>query len=54
MFAQNVTVATHERLRSEGAEQGEWYQRVTCATCGADVGVRDQAEVYHFFDVFPS
>lgn len=55
MFAQNVRVLTEERLTvGADADAGEWYHKVLCDYCGVDVGVRDQDDVYHFFDVFPS
>eukprot|EP01043_Picozoa_sp_COSAG02_P002700 COSAG02_NODE_64_length_43111_cov_35.627709_13_plen_272_part_00 len=55
MFAQNVRVLTEERLTvGADATAGEWYHKVLCDYCEVDVGVRDQDEVYHFFDVFPS
>lgn len=55
MFAQNVRVLTEERLTvGSDAAAGEWYHKVLCDYCEVDVGVRDQDEVYHFFDVFPS
>ena len=55
MFAQNVRVLTEERLTvGSDVSAGEWYHKVLCDYCEVDVGVRDQDEVYHFFDVFPS
>ncbi len=55
MFAQNVRVLTEERLTvGADAAAGEWYHKVLCDYCEVDVGVRDQDEIYHFFDVFPS
>ena len=31
-----------------------FYHKALCATCGTPVGVRDEDEVYHLFDVFPT
>lgn len=41
-------------VEGEAEAGGEVLQAVTCASCGASVGVRDQDEVYHFFGVLPS
>jgi hypothetical protein len=58
MFAQHVRVLTEERLTvglsAADAASGEWYNKVVCEYCEVEVGVRDQDEVFHFFDVFPS
>ena len=54
LFAQNVTVLTEQRLTVGAGGPGEWYCKVQCEYCEAEVGVRDQDEVFHFFDVFPS
>ncbi|XP_052205963.1 uncharacterized protein LOC127810488 isoform X2 [Diospyros lotus] len=33
---------------------GETFKPVCCAVCSTEVGVIDEEEVYHFFDVLPS
>ena len=35
-------------------ERDEIFKPVHCASCGVEVGVLDQDEVYHFFNVAPS
>jgi hypothetical protein len=37
-----------------GADSKEAVKPVTCGSCGAQVGVLDSDEVYHFFGVIPS
>ncbi|KAL7090702.1 hypothetical protein ACP275_12G057700 [Erythranthe tilingii] len=38
----------------EGAVATEKYKSVCCSVCSTDVGVIDEDEVYHFFNVLPS
>lgn len=33
---------------------GETFKHVCCSVCSTDVGVIDEEEVYHFFNVIPS
>ncbi|EXB65810.1 hypothetical protein L484_004769 [Morus notabilis] len=33
---------------------GETFKQVLCQVCSTEVGVMDQEEVYHFFNVLPS
>lgn len=56
LFAQNVRVLSDNKLTMGGAADasGEWYFKVLCDYCEVEVGVQDQDEVFHFFDVFPS
>ncbi|KAL7132176.1 hypothetical protein ABFS83_12G054500 [Erythranthe nasuta] len=38
----------------EGAVATETYKSVCCSVCSTNVGVIDEDEVYHFFNVLPS
>eukprot|EP00873_Tetraselmis_striata_P045821 jgi/Tetstr1/466085/TSEL_010670.t1 len=42
------------RTRGGAGAGGDGLRAVRCGTCGAEVGVLDAEEVYHFFNVFPS
>mmetsp|Transcript_53081 Transcript_53081/g.77821 ORF Transcript_53081/g.77821 Transcript_53081/m.77821 type:complete len:81 (+) Transcript_53081:132-374(+) len=60
MFVQNCQVLRTQRLRPTegahdemGAVHGILYP-VRCKLCEAEVGVMDQDQVFHFFDVIPS
>lgn len=37
-----------------GSDMGETYKHVCCSVCSTEVGVIDEEEVYHFFNVIPS
>lgn len=37
-----------------GSDTGETYKHVCCSVCSTEVGVIDEEEVYHFFNVIPS
>ncbi|KAK1380515.1 C-terminal [Heracleum sosnowskyi] len=37
-----------------GSFTGETFKPVCCSTCSTEVGVIDEEEVYHFFNVLPS
>lgn len=39
---------------SEGESKGQSYHPVCCEVCSTEVGVLDEDEVYHFFNVTPS
>jgi len=61
IFAMNVAVEDASALvRGGGGKRGsdenerERYREVKCASCGVVVGVMDEDEVYHFFNVIPS
>ncbi|KAL3649917.1 hypothetical protein CASFOL_006320 [Castilleja foliolosa] len=46
-----------KRTRNEESARGtaaETFKRVCCSVCSTDVGVIDEDEVYHFFNVIPS
>ena len=55
VFAMNVEVDQTSTLRpTDGEDAGERYKEVKCEGCGVIVGVIDEDEVYHFFNVFSS
>lgn len=37
-----------------GSARSETFYKVTCSACSTEVGVIDEEEVYHFFNVLPS
>ncbi|XP_059447174.1 uncharacterized protein LOC132178690 [Corylus avellana] len=37
-----------------GSAGGEPLHKVSCSVCSTEVGIIDEDEVYHFFDVLPS
>ncbi|KAG5531572.1 hypothetical protein RHGRI_026249 [Rhododendron griersonianum] len=37
-----------------GSAGGETFKPVCCSVCSTDIGVIDEEEVYHFFNVLPS
>lgn len=39
---------------SEAESKGQAYHPVCCEACSTEVGVFDEDEVYHFFNVIPS
>jgi hypothetical protein len=39
---------------TEGGSKGPTYHPVCCDVCSNEVGVYDEDEVYHFFNVIPS
>ncbi|XP_062219746.1 uncharacterized protein LOC133919385 [Phragmites australis] len=39
---------------TEGESKGQAYHPVCCEVCSTEVGVLDEDEVYHFFNVVPS
>jgi len=47
-----------ERMAGQAAEassqSGEAVRQVCCSVCSTEVGVIDEDEVYHFYDVLPS
>ncbi|EYU39410.1 hypothetical protein MIMGU_mgv1a023508mg, partial [Erythranthe guttata] len=59
---EEVATAGSKRKRnkkgSSESEKGgvatETYKSVCCSVCSTDVGVIDEDEVYHFFNVLPS
>lgn len=51
MFVRNCLVSRTERLREGGGESGAVFYSVRCADCLTEVAVRDEEEVYHFFNV---
>ncbi len=58
MFVENCIVKKDETLvlaskKGKGREGDERYRPVVCASCEAEVGVQDEEEVYHFFNVIP-
>ena len=55
VFSMNVEVDETSTLRpTDGEDAGERYKEVKCEGCGVVVGVIDEDEVYHFFNVFSS
>ncbi|GFP83027.1 e2f-associated phosphoprotein [Phtheirospermum japonicum] len=55
--AQPGSKRTRNKGSARGAEAGpaaETFKRVCCSVCSTDVGVIDEDEVYHFFNVLPS
>jgi len=51
MFVRNCLVSRTERLREGGGESGAVFYSVRCADCLTEVAVRDEEEVYHFFNI---
>ncbi|KAI8054199.1 E2F-associated phosphoprotein-domain-containing protein [Gilbertella persicaria] len=52
MFVRNCHTVPGERYKFKSDDgQEEYYQKVTCETCGIQVAMLDQEEVYHFFNV---
>lgn len=68
MFTVNCTVKTHVRVappgqeaagktkkgEDGGREEEEVLYPVVCAACGTEVGVQDDEEVFHFYNVLAS
>ncbi|EIE78482.1 hypothetical protein RO3G_03186 [Rhizopus delemar RA 99-880] len=54
MFVQNCHVIKKERYQPKDGKEDEYYQKVVCDQCGVHVGMMDQDEVYHFFNVIPT
>lgn len=46
--------ASKERISSEDPKTEAVFKPVCCSTCMTEIGVFDQEEVYHFFNVLPS
>ncbi|BAF09434.2 uncharacterized protein [Oryza sativa Japonica Group] len=46
--------AADSSTTSEGEKKGAVYHPVCCEVCSTEVGVFDEDEVYHFFNVIPS
>ncbi|XP_006647572.2 E2F-associated phosphoprotein [Oryza brachyantha] len=46
--------AANSSATSEGENKGAVYHPVCCEVCSTEVGVFDEDEVYHFFNVIPS
>lgn len=38
----------------ESSQSGEAVRQVCCSVCSTEVGVIDEDEIYHFYDVLPS
>jgi RNase P subunit RPR2 len=51
MFVHNCHIVPGERYKMKGDNGNECYQKVTCETCGIQVAMLDEDEVYHFFNV---
>lgn len=51
MFVHNCHTVPGERYKMKGDSGDEYYQKVTCETCGIQVAMLDEDEVYHFFNV---
>jgi RNase P subunit RPR2 len=51
MFVHNCHTVPGERYKMKGDGGDEYYQKVTCETCGIQVAMLDEDEVYHFFNV---
>lgn len=47
-------VAGQAGHQEESSESGEAGRQVCCSVCSTEVGVIDNDEVYHFYDVLPS
>jgi len=55
---------SRSRKRNRGSERfdrndtnstnGETFKQVCCSVCSTEVGVMDQDEIYHFYNVLPS
>ncbi|KAJ3680377.1 hypothetical protein LUZ60_016655 [Juncus effusus] len=41
-------------LEEDSQTEGPIYRPVCCSVCSTEVGVLDQDEIYHFFNVIPS
>ncbi|OAY74663.1 E2F-associated phosphoprotein [Ananas comosus] len=67
MFVRNCKVRTDQILRpakrkgkkskarsDSGKPEEEVFRPVCCSVCSTEVGVLDEEEVYHFFNVIPS
>ncbi|KMZ75246.1 E2F-associated phosphoprotein [Zostera marina] len=54
MFVFNCKIKEIEVKHAENAKPEELLWPVCCAVCDTKLGVFDQDEVYHFFDVLPS
>ncbi|KAG1151378.1 hypothetical protein G6F37_005308 [Rhizopus arrhizus] len=54
MFVHNCHVIKNERYQPKDGKEDEYYQKVVCDQCGVHVGMMDQDEVYHFFNVIPT
>ncbi|CAM9133676.1 unnamed protein product [Phaeothamnion confervicola] len=54
LFVMNVTVQGEEMVLKEDAGVEERLRGVRCSECGTDLGVIDEEEVYHFFNVIPT
>lgn len=52
VFAQNCVVDMKKYIRMD--DGGPPVHPVMCETCGAEIGVFDHEEVYHFTEVIPS
>jgi hypothetical protein len=55
MFVTNCRVIMEQKLEVEAVTgaPGVSYHPVHCDKCGAEVGVMDAEEVYHFFSAIP-
>jgi hypothetical protein len=51
MFALNVSTLPEARSMQKGST--ELYRSVVCSVCEAEVGVQDEDDVFHFFNVIP-
>lgn len=50
MFVRNCHTVPGEKYKMQG-EKEESYYKVTCETCGIQVAMLDDDEIYHFFNV---
>ncbi|KAI8971239.1 E2F-associated phosphoprotein-domain-containing protein [Pilobolus umbonatus] len=51
MFVRSCHVVKNERYKPKNASEDEYYYKVVCDTCGIQVAMMDEDEVYHFFNV---
>lgn len=54
MFVHNCHTVPGERYKMKGEDGDEYFYKVTCETCGIQVAMLDEDEVYHFFNVIAS
>lgn len=52
MFVRNCHTVPGERYKMKGQDDSdEYFYKVICDTCGIQVAMLDEDEVYHFFNV---
>lgn len=49
MFVRNCHTVPEAKYKMKGGD--EWYRKIACDTCGIQVAMMDEDEVYHFFNV---